>query len=589
MNVLVINCGSSSIKYQVIDTDTSSALAGGKIERLADEAGYFRGLQDVAQAVDGHRIDAVGHRVVHGGERFSMPHLIDDAVLAAIESCIPLAPLHNPANLAGIKAARKILSGLPQVAVFDTAFHSRMPRRALTYALDPELAAPLKIRRYGFHGVSHAYVAQKAAEYLECGLGQLRLVTCHLGNGASACAVEFGTSTETSMGMTPLEGLVMGTRCGDIDPAVVLKLLREGGYSPEEVEHLLNCQSGLLGLSGIGQDLRDIEAKAVEGDERARLSIAVFAHRARKYIGAYAAAMGGIDAVVLTGGIGENSVMMRRRILQRLEFLGLILNYDRNRDCRVSHERPVAEISADHARVRALVVATNEELMIARQTEKTIQAQKVFPEQAVMPIAVHPCHVHLCRETFGQLFGRSANLTSAEETYQPGQFVCRETVDLIGPRGRIDGVRLVGPLRDRDQVEITRDEEFRLGVDAPVRPGGQLDGSAPITLEGPMGRVHLSEGLISARRHILMSAQEAERFALRNGDEVEVVIKGGAHDQVFRHVVVRVGPYYRLEMHIDIGEARAAGLPLGGEGEYGRYLSVEKFTAEILRPTFNAK
>lgn len=210
MNVLVINCGSSSIKYQVLDTDTSSALVQGKIERLSDEASYFKSLQDVAQAVGGYRIDAVGHRVVHGGEHFSMPHLVDDAVLDAIEACIPLAPLHNPANLAGIKAAREIFSELPQVAIFDTAFHSRLPRRALTYAIDPEVATPLKIRRYGFHGISHAYVAQRAAEYLECGLNQLRVVTCHLGNGASACAVEFGTSTETSMGMNPMEGLVMG-------------------------------------------------------------------------------------------------------------------------------------------------------------------------------------------------------------------------------------------------------------------------------------------------------------------------------------------------------------------------------------------
>jgi len=589
MNVLVINCGSSSIKYQVIDTDTSSGLVQGKIERLSDEADYSRGLEDVARAVGAHRIDAVGHRVVHGGELFSLPHLIDDAVLSAIEACIPLAPLHNPANLAGIKAAREIFAEQPQVAVFDTAFHARLPRRALTYAIDPEVAAPLKIRRYGFHGISHAYVAQKAAEHLACGLDRLRLVSCHLGNGASACAVELGTSTETSMGMTPLEGLVMGSRCGDIDPTVVLKLQREGGYSPDEVEHLLNCRSGLLGLSGIGKDLRDIEVKAVAGNRRAQLSIAVFAHRARKYIGAYAAAMGGIDAVVLTGGIGENSVMMRRRILQRLEFLGLILDHDRNSSCRVSHARPVAEITADHARVRALVVATNEELMIARQTEKTVQARHLAPERALMPVAIHPCHAHLSRETFGQLFGRSASPTRDQEIYQPGHFVCRETVSLIGPRGRLDGVRLVAPLHDRDQIEITRNQEFLLGVDAPVRPAGQLDGSAPITLEGPRGRVHLSEGLISASRHILMSDAEARRYALHPGDEVAVAIKGGLRDLVLQHVRVRVAPHYRLELHIDIDEAGEVGLPLGKGGERGRFQPLAKIQAEILHPTFRAR
>lgn len=586
MNVLVINSGSSSVKYQLIDIENSKALRQGVFERLSETESYRRAIRDVEKALSGHSIDAVGHRVVHGGDRFSMPHLIDDGVLAAIETCIPLAPLHNPANVAGIKAAKEVLPAVPHIAVFDTAFHSRMPRRAATYAIDPEIAEPLKIHRYGFHGISHSYVAQKAAEYLRIGLDRLRLVTCHLGNGASACAVEFGASTETSMGMTPLEGLVMGTRCGDIDPAVVLKLLREGGYSPEEVEDLLNRRSGLLGLSGVGKDLRDIEASAAEGDERARLSIAVFTHRVQKYIGAYAAVMGGVDAVVLTGGIGENSIAMRRRILQRLEFMGLMLDHERNEDCRVSHEQPVTEISAEHARVRALVVATNEEIMIARETERTLKALSAVPERAVMPIAVHPRHVHLSGHTFEQLFGRAAGLNKAEETSQPGQFVCREKVDLIGPRDRLDGVSVVGPLRERDQIEITRNEEFRLGVDAPVRPSGQLDGSAPITLEGPLGRVHLTEGLICARRHIHMPDDVAGRFGIKNGDEVEVAISGGPRDLVFRRVLVRVGPEYRLEMHLDIDEASAAGLAVCSDDRCSRFSVGEKITAEILRPTY---
>lgn len=586
MNVLVINSGSSSVKYQVIDTGASRALVRGKIERLSGEKAYRQALGDVKEAASGYRIDAVGHRVVHGGERFSLPHIIDDDVLQVIESCVPLAPLHNPANLAGIKAAREILPSVPHVAVFDTAFHSRMPRRALTYAIDPEIADRMNIRRYGFHGISHAYVTKKAADYLECGLDRLRLVSCHLGNGASACAVEFGTSTETSMGMTPLEGLVMGTRCGDIDPAVVLKLQQEGGYSPDEVEDLLNSRSGLLGLSGIGKDLRDIEAKAAEGDDRARLSIAVFAHRVRKYIGAYAAAMGGIDALVFTGGIGESSVPMRRRILQQFEFLGLRLDHDRNDDCRVNHEHPVQEISEEHSPVRALVVATDEELMIARETEKTIRARSADTDRAVMPIVVHPRHVHLSRETFEQLFGRKASLTRAEETSQPGQFLCREKVNLIGPRDRMDGVNIVGPLRKRDQIEITRSEEFHLGVDAPVRPSGQLDGSAPITLEGPIGRVHLSEGLICARRHIHMPSGDADRFGIKNGDEVEVLISGGPRDLVFRQVLVRVGPHYKLEMHLDIDEATAAGLAICSDDQCSRFSVGDEISAEILRPTF---
>ncbi len=586
MNVLVINCGSSSIKYQAIDTRKSVPLAEGKVERLGASGSYEQALRKIAAAVTGHHIEAVGHRVVHGGERFSMPTIIDEEVLSAIVSCIPLAPLHNPANLAGIKAARRSLPDVPHVAVFDTAFHSRLPRRAKTYAIDPEVAASLHIRRFGFHGISHAYVAGKAADYLGSPLSELRLVTCHLGNGASACAVEFGTSTETSMGMTPLEGLVMGTRCGDLDPAVVLALIRQGGYAPDEVEHLLNDKSGLLGLSGIGKDLRDIEARAAEGDERARLSIAVFAHRVRKYLGAYAAVMGGVDAVVLTGGIGENSVPMRRHILQRLEFLGLVLDHDRNEACRVSHAHPVTEISGDRSRLRALVVATNEELMIARQTERVIEAQQASLKGAVMPIAVHACHAHLSRKTFARLFGPAARPTAAEKTFQPGQFLCRERVDLIGPRDVIKGVPVVGPLRERDQIEISREEEFRLGVDAPLRPSGQLDGSAPITLEGPAGRVHLIEGLICARRHIHMAPEEAEGFGLRDGDEVEVAISGGPRELVFRHVLVRVRPDFRLEMHIDADEAGAAGLPLGSRDGFGHYPGMEAIRAEILRRTF---
>ena len=587
MNVLVINSGSSSIKYQVIATEISSALTEGKIERLSNADSYRRAIQDVVAKTAKERIDAVGHRVVHGGEDFTMPHLIDEDVIEAIEACAPLAPLHNPANLAGIRAAREILPDLPQVAVFDTAFHSRLPRRARTYAIDPDLAASLQMRRYGFHGISHAYVAQKAAEHLDCGLNSLRLVTCHLGNGASACAVEFGTSTETSMGMTPLEGLVMGTRCGDIDPAVVIKLVKGGGYSPEQVERLLNQESGLLGLSGSSKDLRDIEEKAATGNERARLAIAVFAHRVRKYIGAYAAAMGGIDAVVLTGGIGENSVRMRRRILQRLEFLGLMLDHDRNNDCQVSHESPVTEISADGSRMSALVVATNEELMIARETQKMIEAQQIALMTAPIPIAVHPRHVHLSPDTFGQLFGNTAP-TPETDTSQPGQFVCQEKVTLIGSRAQIDEVPVIGPLRERDQIEITRDEEFRLGVDAPVRPSGQTEGSGSITLEGPCGRVHLKEGLICATRHIHMPPDAARNFNLHDGDEVEVAINGRQRDLVFRRVLVRIDPRYRLEMHIDVDEARAAGLPVTIEEGYQRYGGGEEIEAKILRHTFRS-
>ncbi len=431
-----------------------------------------------------------------------------------------------------------------------------------------------------FHGTSHQYVAGQAAAFLGRPLRELRLVSLHLGNGASACAVEFGHSTETSMGMTPLEGLVMGTRSGDIDPGALLALLREEGFDADALDTLLNQRSGLKGLSGLSNDLRELEHAAAEGHDGARLAIAVFAHRARKYIGAYAAAMGGLDAVILTGGIGENSAAMRSRILQRLEFVGLSVNPDANQDVQVTHESPVAAIHDPLARVAALVVKTNEGLMIARQTREVVENSAPAIDPGPIPIAVSARHVHLDRPTFAALFGPDAEPTHYRDLSQPNQFACEEKVNLIGPRNRIDGVRLLGPLRGRNQVEISRTDEYFLGVDAPVRYSGRVDDSAPITLEGPAGTVHLKEGLICARRHIHMHTDDAARFGVNNRDEVEVAINGGPRDLVFGDVLVRVSPTYKLEMHIDTDEANAAELTPSLRGEL-IYADVDGASAQV--------
>jgi len=523
----------------------------------------------------------VGHRVVHGGSEFYDATEISDEVERAIEACVPLAPLHNPANLAGIRAARAALPDVPHVAVFDTAFHARMPRRSRAYAIDQELADSAGIRRYGFHGTSHAYVARRAAEFLDVPLDQLRLISCHLGNGASACAIEFGHSVETSMGMTPLEGLVMGSRCGDLDPGVVLELARRHGI--DETDELLNRRSGLAGLSGLGNDLRDIQHRAADGDDRARLTISVFAHRARKYIGAYAAVMGGVDAVILTGGIGENSAQMRLRILQRLEFLGLRVHEDRNADAKVSHQQPVADVSAGVSRVRALVVATNEELMIALETAKVAGGKKKVRTPRPIPIAISARHVHLNRATMDKLFGEGSELTPYKPLSQPGQFASEQKVDLIGPRDTIDGVRVLGPLCHKNQIEVARTDEFRLGVDAPVRRSGHVENSAPIVLQGPKGRVELTEGLICAWRHIHMTPEDAEAYGVENGDEVEVRIAGGPRDLTFGDVLVRVKDTYKLEMHIDTDEGNAAELSGGAAGDLIYVTPEGEPTAELKR------
>ena len=569
MNVLVVNCGSSSIKFALYDGD-EQILLDGKRERLGDSAGVRRethqqAVSAVLDLLQDWEIHAVGHRVVHGGSDYNEPQLISNEVLAAIERHIPDASLHNPYSLAAINAAQDALPDIPHVAVFDTAFHARMPRRATTYAIDHDVAEKYGVRRYGFHGISHQYAAGIAAEFLERPLDELRLITLHLGNGASACAVEFGRSTETSMGNTPLEGLVMGTRAGDVDAGVLLTLLRTGEFAVDELDDLLNRRSGLAGISGRGNDLREIQQAAAGGDDRSRLAINVFAHRARKYIGAYAAAMGGVDAIVFTGGIGENSASMRQRILQRLEFLGCVLDEDRNRDASVHFDQDHAVITTERSRVEAIVVKTNEELMIARETRR-IASMDERASLAAIPIAVSARHCHLTEETVAELFGEDATPTKIRDLSQPGQFVCEQTVTVVGPRDEIAGVRVLGPLRRANQVEVSRTDEFHLGVDAPVRSSGNVEHSAPITLVGPAGTVRLTEGLICAWRHIHMHPTDADQFGVRNGDEVSVAIAGGDRDLILGDVQIRVSEQFVLEMHIDTDEANAAGLGGGAVG-----------------------
>ena len=520
---------------------------------------HHEAVASIFEMVSEHKIDAVGHRVVHGGSDINQPQEIDDAVLAAIEKHIPDAPKHNPFSKAAIEAAMDVYPSVPHVAVFDTAFHARMPRRAITYAIDQEVAERHNIRRFGFHGISHEYAAGIAAEFLERPLDELRLITLHLGNGASACAVEFGRSTETSMGNTPLEGLVMGTRSGDVDAGVLLSLLRSGEFTVDQLDDLLNNKSGLSGLSGKGNDLREIQQAAADGDSRARLAINVFVHRARKYIGAYAAAMGGVDAIVFTGGIGENSASMRRRILQRLEFLGCVLDEDRNSDASVNTDKDYALITTGRSRVEAIVVKTNEELMIARETRRVVEAT-ALPASKAIPIAVSARHCHLTEETFAQLFGQDATPTPKYDLSQPGQYACEQYVTLVGPRREIDRVRVLGPLRKANQVEISRTDEFFLGIDAPVRLSGNVRGSAPITVKGPKGSVYLKEGLICAHRHIHMHPDDARAFDVVDGDEVAVAIVGGQRDLILGDVKIRVHENYVLEMHIDTDEANAAEL-----------------------------
>ena len=370
--ILVVNAGSSSLKYEVLDAETAVSVVSGVVERIGVPGSgvpdHEAALADVLGALDPESIDAVGHRVVHGGSVFVEATIIDDAVEAEIDRLAELAPLHNPPGLQGIRAARAALPFVPHVAVFDTAFHATLPPEAATYAIDAEVAGRYGIRRYGFHGTSYRYVTRRAAEVLGRPLAELRLVVLHLGNGASAAAVSGGRSIDTSMGMTPLEGLVMGTRSGDVDPAVLLHLQRVGGYDTDALDDLLNRSSGLLGLGG-HSDMRDLIAAADGGDEGAALAFEVYVLRLTRYIGAYAAELGGIDALVFTAGVGENSAVVRRRAVERLGFLGIAIDDELN-DARSSEPRVV---SPPEAAVPVLVVPTNEELQIALETVEALR------------------------------------------------------------------------------------------------------------------------------------------------------------------------------------------------------------------------
>jgi acetate kinase len=375
--VLVLNSGSSSVKYQLLDMRDSSRLASGLIEHIGEPDGvadHEAALKIVSEelrrdglGLDSEELAAIGHRVVHGGLAFTEPAVIDDAVLAEIESLVPLAPLHNPANLTGIRTARSLRPDLPQVAVFDTAFHTTIPEYAARYAIDVETADPHRIRRYGFHGTSHAYVSRGAAELLGKDPSEVNVIVLHLGNGASASAVAGGRCVETSMGLTPLEGLVMGTRSGDIDPAVVFHLGRVAGMSLDETDELLNKKSGLTGLCG-ANDMREILRRRDEGDGSARLAIEIYLHRLKKYIGAYTAVLGRVDALVFTAGVGENAAPVREAAVAGLEGLGLAVDAGRN---AVRSVLPRI-ISPDGARVAVAVVPTDEEFEIARETYRLI-------------------------------------------------------------------------------------------------------------------------------------------------------------------------------------------------------------------------
>ena len=520
MNILTLNAGSSSLKAALLNATTGEASLEMSADRLLDrpilnfsdgttvelegrgpERAMAVCLEALSDKLKDERIEGVAHRVVHGGEAFDRTVRITEDVEATIERLAPLAPLHNPVNLKGIRVAKQIFAGVDHFAVFDTAFHQSLPTRAKTYALPKDLTDKYGIRRYGFHGTSHKYVAATAATFLGAEPSDLRIISCHLGNGCSVAAIEFGRSVETSMGMTPLEGLVMGTRSGDIDPGILSYLEREAGMTAQELDDMLNRESGLLGLSGVSNDMRVILDRSTEGDKAAQLAVQVFTHRLRKYIGAYAAIMGGVDAIVFTGGIGENSAIIRHRVAQRLDYLGAVIYEDFNNTVSLSDTHPVAEFNMRHSRVKLLAVKTNEQLAMARDCARLIQKEDSVNTLPTIPVAISARHIHLRQETVDALFGKGHELTVRKWLSQPGQYAAEETVTVVGPRNTIERVRVLGPVRNVDQLEISRTDEFFLGIDAPVRESGKVGQYAGLPADRP------ERGVRSGRwRHLRLAA-----------------------------------------------------------------------------------
>ena len=593
--ILVINVGSSSLKYSFYDATDESRHARGLVERIGiagtrakhrgpkgevtrdlekgDHVAAFKAMiaeltaKETGVISSAGEVSVVAHRVVHGGEKFTEGTLLTDELIAEMEKLNPLAPLHNPVIIAAIREMRKLFPAVPHVGVFDTGFHHTLPPYAFLYGLPYEFYEKKAVRRYGFHGTSHKYIALRAAEFLKRRPNELRLISCHLGNGASMCAVDHGRSVDTSMGFTPLEGLIMGTRCGDLDPGVIAFLEREEKLTASQSEELLNKKSGLLGLSGVSSDMREVLRAADQGNRRALLAVKAYCYHVRKYIGAYVASMGGLDTVIFTGGVGQGSAVVRALALQGLGCMGITLDESRNRDARAGE---TSRISTDSSKVSVLVVPTDEERMMAREAlralsrsyiTRVLEAQKQQP--FLIEISAH--HIHLMQEHVEMLFGKGHQLTKHADLSQPGQYACKEQLTIVGPKGRIERVRILGPARKYTQVEIAMTEQFKLGINPPIRESGDIADTPGCTLQGAAGNLQIDRGVICALRHIHMSPEDALRYGVRDKSFVRVRIAGD-RELVFGDVLVRVDPNFKLAIHIDTDEGNAANVKTGAKG-----------------------
>jgi acetate kinase len=593
--ILVVHCEGERLRYHYYDTDNAMndvrglvvGIGSGRAQhtssvmRSEKTVPVGKTLADAAQSVlqrltagapaalsDLAHLTAVAHRVAHGAEAYSRAVVVDDAVLEDIRSRATPACPGTEANAAGIEAFRCLLPDIPQVAAFDTAFFAAIPPRAFMYAVPHAWYERHGVRRYGRGGLVHQQAALLAAAHLRQPLDGLSLITCCLGLSSSVCAIRGGHALDVSGGFTALAGLPGSTSSGDTDPGLAPHVAGLSGRDPQDVHHSLSAESGLLGLSGLSGDLVELIGAAGAGNERAELALDVFCYQLRKHFGAYWALLGDLDAVVFAGPAGTAAPELRARVCAGLRTLGVELDDDLNQSPSPD-TRGVSDVSFPGSATRILVVPTDESRMIAAATAEAVGhgavSAAILARRRPIPVGISAHHVHLSQEHVEALFGPGHELTFRAPLSQPGQFACEEMVALVSEKGRVERVRVLGPERDETQVEVSRTECFALGVQAPIRMSGDLDGTPGILLEGPQGTVELEEGTICARRHLHASPEEALMLGLRNQDEISIRI-AGERSLVFSDIAVRVHPEYRLDVHVDTDEANAAQLGRGAVG-----------------------
>jgi acetate kinase len=596
LSILALSYTGEELHYTLHDTETGEPTARGCFRELLSDRCHLefsvngrekrlpvlkRGLpqvfdllRDTLAGKENGRpagpddLTAVGHHLVAGGDLFSESILVTKEAAGRLASLGGYLRDLNAPGLAALTEAQRVFPKAQHVAVFDSSFHATLPPYAYLYALPYELYKEKGIRRYGFHGIAHQYAALKSAQYLNRPYNELEIAVCHLDREASVCAVDHGRSVDVSAGFSPGEGLVTGTSPGSIDPAILFYLSEGGGFTGRETEILVREKGGLRGLAGLSASLSEIEDHASGGHHRALLAYKLYCYTVRKKIGEAQAAMGGLDVLVFTGEHGHASSGVRSLACQGLACMGIVLDEKRNASPLESGD--VALVSRPDSPVKILVVRPNRTLMIARETLRALKTESAAQilrkrESIGVPIEVSAHHVHLSNDHIKRLFGPDAELEVEHELSQPGQFASKQKVTLVGPKGAIERVRVLGPARAQTQVEIAMTEQFKLGIEPPVRESGDLEGSPGVTLEGEAGSIAIDKGVICARRHIHLSQEEALAFGLHDKDVVRVRVSGD-RELVFGDVLVRVSAQFKLAMHIDTDEANASHLKTGDVG-----------------------